>query len=147
LIKMQIVRHAAGTFRGVSVIPLPVERHILNKKRWRGVASDGTEFGFDLDRPLRHQTVFFQTESADYVIRQSPEILFQIPIISAVQAAKIAWQIGNLHFPVSVGEHYILAEDDPAVAQMLGREKIPFAKVTEVFEPFHISVPHSHGGH
>ena len=33
-------------------ISLTVERRVLAKRRWRGEAEDGTDFGFDLVSPL-----------------------------------------------------------------------------------------------
>ena len=33
-------------------VRIPVERLTLAKRRWRGVADDGEEFGFDLEAPL-----------------------------------------------------------------------------------------------
>ena len=39
-------------------ISLTVERRVLAKRRWRGQAEDRTDFGFDLQAPLRHGICF-----------------------------------------------------------------------------------------
>src|SRR5690606_16423726 len=54
-------------------VALHVDRQTLAKRRWRGAAEDGAEFGFELEAPLKEADVFFQTAAARYVIRQHPE--------------------------------------------------------------------------
>ena len=50
---MEIIRGAlplpATAFAKISI---PIDRYTLAKRRWRGVAEDGREFGFDLEAPL-----------------------------------------------------------------------------------------------
>ena len=55
----------------VRSIPLIVERRVLAKRRWRGKAEDGTDFGFDLDVPLRHGICFHTENQKKYVISQN----------------------------------------------------------------------------
>jgi urease accessory protein len=114
---------------------LEVERRQFLKRRWRGAAEDGTEFGFDLESRLRDGCVVFRSESADYVVRQLPEEVWEIPLGSAEQAALVGWRIGNLHFPVEVTAHSLRVARDPAIRQLLEREGWPFASVTAVFNP------------
>ena len=57
-------------------ISLPVERRVLAKRRWRGQAMDGTDFGFDLQAPLRHGICFHAEKEKTYVIEQKPEEVF-----------------------------------------------------------------------
>ena len=38
---------------------LTVERRVLAKRRWRGQAEDGTDFGFDLAIPLKNMVSVF----------------------------------------------------------------------------------------
>ena len=46
---MQIINHPLrGIGDGLKTIPLRVDRVTLAKRRWRGSAEDGCEFGFDL---------------------------------------------------------------------------------------------------
>ena len=58
-------------------VELTVSRFKLQKRRWRAKAADGTDFGFDLEEPLTHGAVFFQTTAARYVIAQEPELLLE----------------------------------------------------------------------
>ena len=54
-------------------IRISAERLTLAKRRWRGVAEDGTDFGFDLDVPLADGTRVFQSDAAVYFIAQKYE--------------------------------------------------------------------------
>lgn len=125
-------------------VNLSVDRHTLAKRRWRGRACDGRDFGFDLAEPLKHGAPFFQTDSARYVIAQTPEPLLAVLIITPMQAGRVAWQVGNLHFPLALREDAILVEDDLALRQMFTRERISFHTVNEVFQPIGIGVGHTH---
>ena len=80
-------------------ITLCVERRVLAKRRWQGHAEDGTEFGFDLEIPLRNGACFYRDEERNYVIDQKPESVFLVSYSNPKEAADLAWQVGNLHFP------------------------------------------------
>ena len=82
-------------------IPLRVERRVLAKRRWRGQADDGTDFGFDLEAPLRDGICFHAVEDKKYIINQKPEAVLRVQYESKKEAASLAWQIGNLHFPLN----------------------------------------------
>jgi len=129
-------------------IRLPVDRLTLAKRRWRGVAEDDAEFGFDLERPIADGTAFHQTETAVYVIAQKYEPVLELRIDDsglriASDAARIGWLIGNLHFQIEVLDDVVRVVDDPAVRQMFEREGIKFTPCKRVFHP--ISGGHSHG--
>ena len=103
-------------------IALAVERTTIAKRLWRGVADDGAEFGFDLSAPLKHGDTVFQNPSARYVVQQKPEPVIEISLaIQPSAAAGIAWAIGNLHLELSADATRLLAPDEPAVRQLLGR--------------------------
>jgi urease accessory protein len=126
---------------------LTVPRHTLAKRRWRAKAEDGADFGFDLETPLEHGDVIFQTPKAVYVIYQEPEKVLSLAFHSPAEAARLAWQIGNLHFPIAIREHGLLVEDDLAVRQMLDREHIPYLEAEELFQPVSATAAHHHHGH
>jgi len=123
-------------------VRLVVERALFLKRRWRGVAEDGTEFGFDLESRLSNGCVIFQTEAAEYVIWQAPELVYEMEAGSADFAALAGWKIGNLHLPVQIVDGFIRITHDPAVRQLLEREGWPFEEVTAVFNPLRVT-PHA----
>jgi urease accessory protein len=124
------------------VIVLEVERSTLSKRRWRGVAQDGREFGFDLDHALSDGTVFFRDAGKCYTISQAAEPVLIIELgHDPARAATVGWQIGNLHFPIELSGSTMRCADDPAIRQMLQREQIAWRQSMAVFRPF------TSGGH
>ncbi len=125
-------------------VAVRADRRTLAKTRWRAQAEDGTEFGFDLARPLRHGVAVFENERACYVIEQRPEPLLRVAVADPTEAARLGWMIGNLHFPAQVRDGGIYVEADPAVRQMLEREEITFEETEGVFQPLHAGGAHHH---
>jgi len=122
--------------RGVLEVLLPVDRRSLAKCRWRGVAEDGREFGFDLAEPLDDGVAFFYTDGATYLVAQQPEPVFEIPLTTPDQSARFGWLIGNLHFSLEISGHVIRVAEDSALRQMLVREQIEFSELSRVFHPY-----------
>lgn len=117
-------------------IALSADRMMLAKRRWRGVAEDGTEFGFELEAPLKHEETFFVSASARYVVRQRPEAVVEVSLeLAPSAAAGIGWAIGNLHLELSAEPTRLLALDEPAVRQLLERLKVPYRPTTAIFRP------------
>jgi urease accessory protein len=117
-------------------IALRVERLQLAKRLWRGVAEDGTEFGFELAAPLRHGDTFFQSVAARYVVAQHPESVVEVRLDFAPSAAAgIGWAVGNLHLELQAEPARLLAPDEPAVRQLLDRLQVPFHQTIAIFRP------------
>lgn len=125
-------------------IELIADRFTLAKRRWRGAAADGREFGFDLERPLRHQDIFFQTDTHRYVIAQAPEAVLRVAFTDPAQAARAAWSVGNMHFAVAVREDGLCVEDDAILRQLLEREGIAFTAARAIFQPLGGAAGHRH---
>ena len=134
----------SGDAHALPPVAVRTDRRTLAKTRWRALAEDGTEFGFDLARPLRHGAAVFQNAQARYVIEQRPEPLFRVPVADPSEAARLGWMIGNLHFPAQVRDNGIYVEADPAVRQMLEREDIAFEETEGIFQPLHAGGAHHH---
>ena len=120
-------------------IELLVERRLFLKRRWRGVAADGTEFGFDLESRLRHGSVIHQTEAAEYIVRQQPELVYQLRPSTLEAAALMGWKIGNLHLGVQVVDGLIRITHDVAVLQLFEREGWAFEEIEVVFNPLRVT--------
>jgi urease accessory protein len=137
--------HPAGA--GEEIVVLIVDRATLAKRRWRGAARDGREFGFDLDHSLVDGAVFHREGGKCYVIEQASEPVLEIELGSDPgRAAHVAWQIGNLHFPVEVTDLVIRCADDPAIRQLLRREDVAWGATVAVFRPM-TSTGHAHHHH
>ena len=117
-------------------IALRVERPTLAKRLWRGTAEDGTEFGFELDAPLKPGDTFFQSATARYTVQQHPEPVVEVSLdVAPSAAAGIGWAVGNLHLELQSEPTRLLAPDEPAVRQLLDRLKVPFKQTTAIFRP------------
>jgi urease accessory protein len=125
-------------------VRLPASRATLAKRRWRGVAEDGKEFGFDLEEALTNGEQFFFDGTTGYVLEQTPEEVLEIPVATLEQAARVAWSLGNLHFGVQILPDAVRVAEDPAVRQFLAREGIAFERVNRVFLPLSASPQHAH---
>lgn len=119
----------------LEIVMVPVDRHKLARRRWRGTAADGTDFGFDVSEALSHGDCVYLTKTHAYMIEQSPEDCFLIQLKEAQEAAWIGWMIGNLHFKAAFSDEGVLVPDDLAVEQMLDRESIHYHRVERVFQP------------
>ena len=143
--ELTVIRRAApepkpvGDFQRV---PLQATRATLAKRRWRGVATDGKEFGFDLDEPLGHGTLFHTDENRLYVTDQLPEEVLEIPLATLEQAARVVWRLGNLHFGIQLLPNAVRVTEDPAVVHMLESAGIAFRRVTCVFLPLSVGEHH-----
>jgi len=134
---MQLIHAPIATPNpSLTEVALSVERLTVAKRRWRGVAADGAEFGFELERPLRHGETFWQSATARYVIVQQPESVVEIDLaIAPSAAAGIGWAVGNLHLELCAESTRLLALDEPAVRQLLERLQVPFKPTVAVFRP------------
>ena len=118
------------------VIVLEVERITLAKRVWRGAAEDGTEFGFELDRSLKHGETFFQTSEARYEVRQREEPVLEVDLnLAPSAAAGIGWAVGNLHLELQAEATRLLAADEPAVRKLFERLNVPFRETSAIFRP------------
>ncbi len=119
------------------VVALRIERRTLAKRLWRGVAADGTEFGFQLFKPLQPGDAFHQNAVARYIIEQEPEPVLEIPLAGfpASAVAGIGWAVGNLHLEFSSEATRLLTPDEPAARQLLARIQVAFTPTTAVFRP------------
>jgi urease accessory protein len=126
------------------VVSLKADRHTLAKRRWRGAAEDGRQFGFALEKPLQHRNCFFESTTHAYVIEQTQEPVLIVALTTAEAAARVAWHIGNLHFPLALRGNQLVVEDDTAIRQLFDRENIPFATAESVFQPLSGAFHHSH---
>ncbi|RYD29426.1 MAG: urease accessory protein UreE [Verrucomicrobiaceae bacterium] len=116
-------------------VVLAAERRQFLKRRWRGLAGDGAEFGFDLETRLTDGCVIFQQDGKDYIVRQLPEKVYQLSLDSPDHAALVAWKVGNLHLPAQILPDAILVLHDEAMTHLLQREGWAFTEPEVLFTP------------
>ncbi len=117
-------------------VSVQVERIRLAKRLWRGKAGDGTEFGFELQTPLRDADVVHCTAAARYVIRQEPEPVLEVSLeLPPSAAAGIGWAVGNLHLELMAEATRLLTPDEKPARHLLERLRIPYRVTSAVFRP------------
>jgi len=119
-------------------VRLFAERRQFLKRRWRGVAEDGTEFGFDLESRLTDGGVIFHNKGIDYTVHQLAEMVYEIALLSPAHAALVAWKVGNLHLPAQILDGAIRVLHDPAMTQLLDREGWAYSEPELVFTPMKV---------
>lgn len=126
---------AASSLPPGEQVVLAVERRQFLKRRWRGVADDGTEFGFDLESRLTDGSVVFKQDGKDYIVRQIPETVYEVPFESPAHAARVAWKTGNLHLPAEIFDGFLRVLHDEAMKNLLDREGWAYTEPTVLFQP------------
>ena len=116
-------------------IELAIERRKFLKRRWRATASDGTDFGFDLESRLTDGCVIYQDGNTDYIVRQLPEKVYEVAFTNPAEGALIGWKVGNLHLPAQIMEGSLRILHDDAMMQLLAREGWPFTEPEVLFTP------------
>jgi urease accessory protein len=99
------------------------------------VAEDGVEFGFDLESRLLDGCVIFQQDGKDYLVRQLPETVYEVPFENPSHAALVAWKVGNLHLPAEILPDRLRVLHDEAMKNLLDREGWAFAEPDVLFQP------------
>jgi len=116
-------------------VVISAERRLFLKRRWRGFAADGMEFGFDLEERLINGCVVHQLAGMDYVVHQLPERVYEVELGSPDRAALIAWKVGNLHLPAEILPDRIRVLHDEAMTQLLSREGWAASEPHVIFNP------------
>jgi urease accessory protein len=60
-------------------------------------------------------------------------------------ALKVAFEVGNRHFPMALEGGVLLVPDDPAMVHLMRRLGVPFERRLGAFEPFGFSGAHGDG--
>lgn len=137
-LKMHLIQHLlaeSSTLPPESQVTLSAERRQFLKRRWRGIAEDGTEFGFDLETRLTDGGVIFHQAGNDYIVRQLREVVYEIQLETPAQAALVAWKVGNLHLPAQILDGSIRILHDEAMTQLLEREAWSYSEPEVLFTP------------
>ena len=69
------------------------------------------------------------------VVEAAREAVLVVVPRSTREVARVAFEVGNLHFGLAWDEGRVLVLDDPAMEQLLRRMDMPFERARAVFEP------------
>jgi urease accessory protein len=110
----------------------------LLKKRSRG----GEEVRVLLDRTerLRHGDVLLETAERAIVINVQPCEVIVVRAGTPQQIAELAFDLGNLHWPVQVTETEVIFLEDEAAMKAVQELGLPFTREARRFEPLPVLV-------
>jgi urease accessory protein len=84
---------------------------------------------------------------ADWYLRVEAAIepVLEISPSGYTEAMKIAFEVGNRHFPLALENGKILVPDDKAMVRLMDRLGAPWERRQAVFNPIGNAQPHPHG--
>ena len=150
----QLGRRSLWTALPVSVSPADLEGKEIDRllltweqRRWmrgRFITEKGREIGVALPTGMQIEPGQVMWIGADWYLTMGAanEPLLSIHAADRQEAIRIAFEIGNLHFPLAVAGEALLVPDDSAMTQFLGRLEVRWEKCSGAFEPIGKGSPH-----
>ena len=74
-----------------------------------------------------------------------PEPVIAIRPRDRAEAVRVAFDVGNRHFPLALEGETLLVPDDTAMEQLAGRLGVTWERRQAVFDPIGRAAPHAHG--
>ena len=78
-------------------------------------------------------------------VEAATESVLEILPADRAEAVKIAFEVGNRHFPLAMQGNKLLVPDDKAMVRLMDRLGAPYEKRQAVFNPIGITQGHQHG--
>jgi urease accessory protein len=126
-----------------------IDRLLLTweQRRWmrgRFTTEKGREIGVALPTGLQIEIGQIMWIAPDWYLTMgaASEPLLSIHAGDPQEAIRIAFEVGNLHFPLAVAGGRLLVPDDSAMTQLLGRIGARWEKCSIAFEPLGKGSPH-----
>jgi urease accessory protein len=73
------------------------------------------------------------------------EPVLEIHPSSREELVRVAFEVGNRHFPLAIREDKLLVPDDKAMTRLMDRLGVPWERRQAVFNPIGNAQPHQHG--
>ncbi len=126
-----------------------IDRLLLTwqQRRWRRgrfTTEKGREIGIALPTGVQIEPGQVMWIGAEWYLTMgaASEPLLSIHAADRQQEIRIAFEIGNLHFPLAVAGETLLVPDDSAMTQLLGRIGVRWEKCSGAFQPIGKGSPH-----
>jgi urease accessory protein len=78
-------------------------------------------------------------------VEAATESILEISPSDSAEAVRIAFEVGNRHFPLAIQENKLLVPDDKAMVRLMDRLGAPWEKRQAVFNPIANTQGHQHG--
>jgi urease accessory protein UreE len=120
------------------------------ERRWmrgRFTTAQGRKIGIALPTgtTLAHGTILYVGADWYLKIEAAVEAVLEILPADCNQAVKIAFEVGNLHFPMALDENKILVPDDKAMVRLMERLDVRWERRKAIFDPIGNTQLHPHG--
>jgi len=120
------------------------------QRRWmrgRFTTAQGRKIGIALPTGTTPAPGAILYVAADWYLKMEAAMESVLEIIPAdcSEAVKIAFEIGNLHFPLALEGNKILIPDDKAMARLMERLGVRWERRQAIFDPIGNTQLHQHG--
>ncbi|MGH9561104.1 MAG: urease accessory protein UreE, partial [Terracidiphilus sp.] len=119
------------------------------QRRWvrgRFVTAQGREVALALPTGtiLDPGQVLYEEDDWCLLVQAAPEPLLAISPADSRSGLRIAFEVGNRHFPLAIDGEKLLVPDDPAMVQLLNRLGVAWERTNAVFLPLGHAHRHQH---
>jgi len=119
------------------------------ERRWmrgRFTTERGRKIGIALPTgtAISPGSVLYMGEDWYLKLEGAVESVLEILPSDSGEAVKIAFEVGNRHFPLALEENRLLVADDKAMVRLLERLGVPFRRRQAVFKPIGNTQLHQH---
>jgi urease accessory protein UreE len=120
------------------------------QRRWmrgRFTTARGRKIGVALPTgaTLAHGTILYVGADWYLKIEAAGEPVLEIFPSDYNEAVKIAFEVGNLHFPLALDENKILVPDSKVMLRLMDRLGVPWERRQSIFDPIGNTQVHQHG--
>lgn len=126
--------------------PVPMDHSQLQKPHQKAVSRGGRVLGISLDKgeQLYPLAVLFVDDQVVVFVEQAEEDLLELRPANALDWARAAYNIGNMHQPAYLAEDCIRVPYDPVLPRMLDQLGIPWTRRTAKLEGFRANAAYGH---
>lgn len=75
-------------------------------------------------------------------VEAASESLLAVDAADRIEAIRIAFEVGNLHFPLAIAGERLMVPDDPTMTQLFERMGIRWERCSVAFQPIGRGSPH-----
>src|SRR5450432_552368 len=120
------------------------------QRRWmrgRFTTANGRKIGVALPTGTTVAPNAILWVAADWYLKveAATEAVLEIIPAGYAEAVKIAFEVGNRHFPLALEENKILVPDDKAMVRLMDRLGAPWQRRQVIFNPIGNTQSHLHG--
>jgi urease accessory protein len=133
---------AARASRERDVLSLTAEERRWGRRRVRTRGGRDLALALPTGTTLQPGDVLHLDATWYVAVEAAPEPVLSVAPRSREEALRVAFEVGNRHFPLALDGDRLLVSDDQAMTQLLTRLGVPWERQMSTFTP--IGVGHRH---